>query len=37
MLCAMGYMLIFKSPQRYSAFAMTALQAFVGAPFLLLA
>ena len=37
MLCAMGYMLILKHlSQRYSAFAMTALQAFVGAPFFLL-
>ena len=37
MACAMGYMLILKHlSQRYSAFAMTALQAFVGAPFFLL-
>lgn len=37
MLCAMGYTLILKHlSQRYSAFLMTAMQAFVGAPFFLL-
>lgn len=37
MLCAMGYTLILKHlSQRYSAFVMTAMQAFVGAPFFLL-
>ena len=36
MLCAMGYTLILKHlSQRYSAFLMTAMQAFVGAPFFL--
>ena len=37
MLCAMGYTLLLKHlSQRYSAFVMTAMQAFVGAPFFLL-
>ena len=37
MICAMGYTLILKHlSQRYSAFVMTAMQAFVGAPFFLL-
>lgn len=37
MMCAMGYTLILKHlSQRYSAFLMTAMQAFVGAPFFLL-
>lgn len=37
MVCAMGYTLILKHlSQRYSAFLMTAMQAFVGAPFFLL-
>ncbi|MFT3847493.1 MAG: DMT family transporter [Propionivibrio sp.] len=36
MMCAMGYTLILKHlSQRYSAFLMTAMQAFVGAPFFL--
>jgi drug/metabolite transporter (DMT)-like permease len=37
MLCAMGYILLLKYlSERYSAFLLTAMQAFVGAPFFLL-